>query len=98
MCQLLYRNSETERLDLNNVEWQLAWKRNFSIHALETPPPITHFLVSSSEHQAKGYADDILITTTPERQLADNHCSSISLELRPDKCAAYSKGVPFNAI
>ena len=72
MCQLLYRNSETERLDLNNVEWQLAWKRNFSIHALETPPPITHFLVSSSEHQAKGYADDILITTTPANDLKDS--------------------------
>jgi len=41
-------------------------KRNFCIH-LRPLPPIAHFLVSSSEYQAKGYADDILITTTPAK-------------------------------
>ena len=107
-CQLLYRNSDTERLDLNNAEWQLAWKKEKLFYPLEIPPhcrPLPsvrkqlHYpkFVSSSEHRAKGYADDILITTTSVNalkdtlQLADNHCSSIGLELRPDKCAVYSK-------
>ena len=104
--QLLNRNSDTERLDLNNAEWQLAWKKEKLFYPLETPPPYRplpcvrkqlHYpkFVSSSEHQAKGYADDILITTISVNalkdtlQLADNHCSSIGLELRPDKCAVY---------
>ena len=107
-CQLLYRNSDTERLVLNNAEWQLAWKKEKLFYPLETPPPYRplpsvrrqlHYpkFVSSSEHRAKGYADDILITTTSVNalkdtlQLADNHCTSIGLELRPDKCAVYSK-------
>jgi len=47
-------------------------------YPLETPPPIAHFLVSSSEHQAEGYADDILITTTPANDLKDTQYSLLT--------------------
>ena len=99
--------SFTERLNLNNVEWQLAWKREKPFYPTDILPPyrpvptIRRILchpkyTPSSKHRVKGYADD-LVTTTSAKDLqdtldqTDKHCSSTRLEVRPDKCASFSK-------